>query len=259
MHHSLRLPAIMATLRSENSTSVDDLSATPSCPVGEPQCLVIDQLQALRTEVAELSEQVRTDTLTGLFNFRHLRLTLEQEMERTRRTDQPTAVIMVDLDHFKQVNDNWGHEVGNQALVATAESIRQTTRRLDIPCRYGGEEFTIILPSTDLLIALQVAERIRLRIEQTEILVDGVDIQLTASFGVDIYRSHQDETPEQFIQRADQCLYEAKQSGRNCVCHGSRGLRAASAVSNEERDLLGDFFGGDDDTSQDDDGCSIKE
>ncbi|MEE8057256.1 MAG: GGDEF domain-containing protein [Pseudomonadales bacterium] len=227
----------------------EDQSTPPLCPVGENQCLVIDQAIALRDEVVQLMEQVRTDTLTGLFNFRHLRLALEQEMERTRRTDQSTALIMVDLDYFKRVNDNWGHEVGNQALVSTAEVIRQTTRRPDIPCRYGGEEFTVILPSTDLITGIQVAERIRLKIEQTPVLADGRDIKLTASFGVDIFASHQDDTPEQLIRRVDQSLYRAKESGRNCVCHGVGDIRSGASMSHEERDLLAGFFG--DENSED--------
>ena len=217
---------------------------SPACPVGESQCGVIDQVVALRHEVAALAQQVRTDTLTGLYNFRHFRLTLEQEMERTRRSDQITALIMVDLDHFKKVNDNWGHEAGNQALVATADSLRRITRRLDIPCRYGGEEFAVILPSTDLITAVQVAERIRREIENTAVLIDGEDLGLTASLGVAIYRSVHDDSPEQLVSRADDCLYQAKQQGRNRVCHESQaGERSEAAVSREEREALSDFFG----------------
>ncbi len=225
-------------------TTAND-QAEPSCPVGERRCSVIDQVMALRDEVSQLTQQARTDTLTGLFNFRHLRITLEQEMERTRRTNQSTALIMIDLDHFKQVNDNWGHELGNRALISTAGVIRNNIRSLDIACRYGGEEFTVILPSIDLMSATQVAERIRIAVEQTEIITEGKDIGLTASLGVDIYTANQVDSPEQFIQRADQCLYQAKHSGRNQVCHGRSDIRSASAVSKEERDLLVDFFSND--------------
>ncbi|WP_101758143.1 GGDEF domain-containing protein [Oceanicoccus sp. KOV_DT_Chl] len=216
----------------------------PRCPVGESHCVVIDQVTALHSEIAHLAEQVRTDTLTGLYNFRHFRFTLEQEMERTRRTQQTTALIMVDLDYFKKVNDNWGHEGGNQALIATADVLRSCTRRLDIACRYGGEEFSIILPATDLITAMQVAERIREQVAATPVLIDGKTLQLTASLGVDIYTFMHDEAPEQFVDRADSCLYQAKQQGRNRVCHGGLDMGSAeSAVSREERELLSGFFG----------------
>lgn len=225
-------------------TTLLNPDSPPSCPVGEPYCVVIDQLLTLQQNVAQLTEQVRTDTLTGLFNFRHFRLSLEQEMERTRRTGQPTALVMVDLDHFKQVNDNWGHEVGNQALVSTAAIVRQLTRRLDIPCRYGGEEFAILLPTTNLITAIQVAERVRKEIEASSLMVDDKVISLTASLGVAIYQAADDFSSENFVQKADKCLYRAKHQGRNQVCHDEgEADRRDVAVSQEERDLLSGFFG----------------
>lgn len=226
------------------STSPDPAPlAPPICPVGEQQCDLIDELVNLRGEVQQLSEQVRIDTLTGLYNFRHFRQHLELEMERTRRSKQATVLIMLDLDFFKKVNDNYGHEVGNQALVATAEALRNSTRRLDIPCRYGGEEFAIILPATDLMTGILVAERVRTVIDEMPVLVDGKDINLSASLGVDVYCHFHDDTPEQWVRRADESLYEAKQSGRNKVCHGhSEVRRSDAAVSVEEREALSDFF-----------------
>ena len=185
------------------SSQPDQQVVAPPCPVGESHCVVIDQVVTLHHEVSQLAQQVRTDTLTGLYNFRHLRLSLEQEMERTRRSGQPTALIMIDLDHFKLVNDNWGHEVGNQALVSTAEVIRECIRRVDIPCRYGGEEFTLILPATDLMAAKLVAERVRSAIQAKPIIAEGKDIELTASLGLDIFHPLQEDTPEQLIRRAD--------------------------------------------------------
>ena len=228
--------------------SVDAISL-PECPVGEHHCQVIDEVAELREEVLQLSREVRTDPLTGLFNFRYLRQVLELEMERTRRSNQPTALLMVDLDHFKQINDRWGHEAGNSALISTAKLLRHMTRRLDIPCRYGGEEFAVVLPSTDMLTAIQVAERIRASIAAQPVVAGGVDISLTASLGVEVYYSSLEETAEQFVARADQCLYRAKQSGRNRVCHGGTTQRPDVAVSREEKEMLADIFvdnGGDD-------------
>jgi diguanylate cyclase (GGDEF)-like protein len=220
--------------------------AAPTCPVGEASCEIINQVISLQKELNQLTKEARTDPLTGLFNFRHFRACLEQEMERTRRTEQPTTLIIIDLDFFKRINDNWGHEVGNQALVAAAKAITRSIRNLDILCRYGGEEFTLILPATDLLVGLQVAERVRAAIESHHITVDNQTVQLTASLGVDIYNYQHDNTAEQFIARADKHLYQAKKSGRNCVRHGAVDLTLSEiTVSPEERSLLSDFFGDD--------------
>ncbi|MEH6557585.1 MAG: GGDEF domain-containing protein [Oceanicoccus sp.] len=228
----------------DHAKPILDPQSPPSCPVGERQCVVIDQLLTLQQDVALLAEQIRTDTLTELFNFRHFRLSIEQEMERTRRTGQPTALVMIDLDHFKQVNDNWGHEVGNQALVATAAVVRQLIRRLDIPCRYGGEEFAVILPTTNTMTAIQVAERVREKIQTSSLMVDKKPIPLTASLGVAVYQASDDFSPENFVQKADTCLYRAKRQGRNQVCYDDESTdRSDAAVSQEERDILSDFFG----------------
>ena len=217
--------------------------------MGEPHCVVIDQLIALQKQVVRLAQQARTDTLTGLFNFQHFRLAIEQEMERTRRTGQATALIMIDLDHFKRVNDNWGHEVGNQVLIATAATLRQYTRRLDIPCRYGGEEFAAILPSTDLLTATQVAERVREAIESTPVVVDEHAIRLTASLGVAVYQSAESIDPKTFIEKADQSLYRAKDQGRNQVCYEEVLAESSdTAISPEEHDILSGFFGDSEDS-----------
>lgn len=229
-----------------NSVNIEEehQQGIPSCPVGESACVVIDQTLALRKEIHELTEQINKDNLTGLYNFRHFRLTLEQEMERTRRTNQPTLLIMLDLDHFKKINDTWGHEAGNQALISTASELAKAVRRLDIACRYGGEEFALILPATDLLLGLQVAERVRANIEAIPLVFDGESIHITASLGVDLYRAKQNDTPEQFVARVDKYLYEAKQSGRNRVGHGIiDAAGSAASVSKEERDLLSGFFG----------------
>ena len=221
----------------------------PTCPVGERQCDVIDELMALRSENQSLSELVRTDTLTGLSNFRHFMQCLEQEMERSRRTLLPTGLIYIDLDFFKKVNDTWGHEVGNLALQQTASLMQACVRRIDIPCRYGGEEFAVILPSTDLMTSVQVAERIRESIENTPLAIEQQQLKLTASLGVDIYKGIGEEAPQSFIQRADSCLYRAKQEGRNQVCHADYDSQTTkSQVSHEEKDALFGLFGNPDDT-----------
>ena len=225
-------------------TDTSTPSSAPNCPVGEDSCNVIDELIALRREVAELTEQVHTDTLTGLNNYRHFTKALDTEMERTQRTGQATALVIVDLDYFKKVNDTWGHEVGNQALIQTAQLLRQATRKLDVPCRYGGEEFVIILPSTDLLTGTQVAERLRALIEASPLKVGEESITLTASLGIDVYIAGRQEKQEDFIKRVDALLYQAKETGRNRVCSGKReDIQSETHVSADEKDALFGLFG----------------
>lgn len=215
--------------------------AVPSCPVGEKSCPVADEVTILRLKLEELSNLVRTDTLTGIANYRHFLQGLEQEMERTQRTGQPTSLIMLDIDFFKKVNDCWGHEVGNQALIHIARLIVQTVRKLDIPCRYGGEEFAVILPDTELRACLPVAERIRQIIAATPLKIAQQNLQLTASLGIATYSTNQQTAAEELIQQADFYLYQAKESGRNRVCHPE--VPKIDAVTNEEKQVLSELFG----------------
>jgi diguanylate cyclase (GGDEF)-like protein len=192
---------------------------TCECPAGDENCPHYEELQRLREENQELAALVRTDELTGLFNFRYFLQAVELEMERSRRSDQPTTLIMMDIDHFKEVNDLHGHEVGNRTLAHVAKILRNAIRRLDIPCRYGGEEFALILPDTPLSAGVLFANRLRHLIENASFEVDGAPIRLTASFGVDVYRKDDQSTAREFIDRADSLLYEAKTEGRNKVRH----------------------------------------
>ncbi|MCK5912666.1 MAG: GGDEF domain-containing protein, partial [Desulfuromusa sp.] len=151
----------------------------PICPVCETDCGIIGEVAELRQKLEELSTLVRTDTLTGIANYRYFLQALEQEIERTRRSGQPTSLIMLDIDFFKKVNDRWGHEVGNQALVHLSRLLQKIVRKLDIPCRYGGEEFAIILPDTNLAACLPVAERIRQEIHMSPLDISGQPLFLT--------------------------------------------------------------------------------
>ena len=198
--------------------SIADRSAV-TCPAGDDNCPNLEEVRKLRDEVKQLAALVRTDELTGLFNFRYFTQALSLEMERTRRSGQPTCLIMCDLDHFKDINDLHGHEVGNMVLTHVANLIRKTIRRLDIPCRYGGEEFALILPDTTLRQGVRFANRLRLIIENSPTRSDGDLLSVEASFGVDVYAQGEELTEKDFIERVDGYLYAAKQSGRNEVCH----------------------------------------
>jgi diguanylate cyclase (GGDEF)-like protein len=212
------------------------------------QCQLEPKLHALAAEVEQLTDLVSKDTLTGLSNYRHFTNIVKQEMERSRRTGQPTSLIIIDVDHFKKVNDNWGHEVGNVALKLISSCIVKSIRQLDIACRYGGEEFVVIFPSTDTATSIRVAERIRAAIENTPLIInldDGpepIQHTLTVSIGVSIYPGKLDNDDwHKLVERADNKLYEAKLNGRNQVCFGKTDAKLQQ-VSENERAALFDIF-----------------
>ncbi len=210
-----------------------------TCPAGDDKCPHLPEVERLREEVKQLEELVRTDGLTDLHNFRYFNQALSLEMERTRRSGQPTCLIMCDLDHFKDINDIHGHEAGNAVLRHVAGLIRKTIRRLDIPCRYGGEEFALILPDTNLRHGVRFANRLRLIIENSPIKATaGLLLGIEASFGVDVYQRGDQLSEKQFVERVDGLLYQAKQEGRNRVCHSP--LKSDEGVTTQERDALFD-------------------
>lgn len=211
------------------------------CPVGETNCSILNEVAELRQNLTELAKLVRTDSLTGIANYHYFYQALEQEIERTQRSGQPTSLIMLDIDFFKKVNDHWGHEIGNQALIHLARLLQKIVRKLDIPCRYGGEEFAIILPDTTLAACLPVAERIREGIEKSPLDIDGQPLRMTVSLGISTYMDKQETTVEELVKQADQYLYQAKESGRNRVCHAK--LPSVDIVTTEEKQALSKLFG----------------
>lgn len=172
-----------------------------------------DLKQALR----ELGEQVITDPLTRLNNRRYLWDFLGRDLIRARRAVLPVAAILFDIDYFKRFNDTWGHEAGDLILKSVADVIRQNVRGSDIACRYGGEEFIVILSEATRTVAIQRAETIRRDIERMELLFGEKPLdRVTASFGVALYPTHADNA-EALVRAADDALYQAKESGRNRV------------------------------------------
>lgn len=210
-----------------------------TCPLERENCPLLEEVRRLREECSRLRERSQTDDLTGLFNLGFLRNALEGEMERTRRTGLPTGFIMADLDHFKRVNDTFGHEEGNKALKWFGKVLRATLRRIDIPCRYGGEEFAVVLPGTLLTEAVRTAERLRVALTKSDLDLGGRPVRITASFGVDAYEGKAELSAGAFIARTDRFLLEAKAKGRDRIC--SRGLpegRRHAGLTKEERDAL---------------------
>ncbi len=213
-------------------------SVSEHCPRGEDICPIYNEIIELKRSVKKLSEQVLTDSLTGLFNKRHLIATLETEMERTCRSHQPTSLIMLDVDHFKPFNDKHGHIAGDKVLHHVSLIIKNAIRKIDVACRYGGEEFSIILPSTPLVTATHVAERVRETIEGFQLNLDDCNLNITVSLGISCYTHNQHSNVEDLINRADQQLYKAKHQGRNRACVEVIQPEKPSTISEDERSIL---------------------
>jgi two-component system cell cycle response regulator len=171
----------------------------------------------LRHRLAESVELAVTDSLTGLHNRRYMEGHLKTLVAEAIRTGRGLSMLVVDIDHFKGVNDTYGHDVGDLVLKEFAIRLKRNTRGIDLACRLGGEEFVIIMPDTDLVRAYQVGERMRACVAADEFLISGDrSIRVTASVGIGTLESESD-TPETLFKRADNALFTAKRRGRNRV------------------------------------------
>jgi diguanylate cyclase (GGDEF)-like protein len=180
------------------------------------------ELNIALQELEEVNQVLKTkstlDELTGLFNRRFYDEKILAEYRRSRRNLTPLSIVVIDIDHFKQVNDSYGHLAGDQCLVAVAAKIKGSLQRSsDISCRYGGEEFCLILPETDSQGAMSLAEEVRKDIELQTIRYENFEIALTISCGVSTYTQQKNIQAEQIFAAADKALYQAKKMGRNQV------------------------------------------
>ena len=174
----------------------------------------------LRTELEESVDLSTKDGLTGVFNRRYFDIHVRQMVQKSQETKKPICIMMFDMDHFKQVNDTYGHPAGDAVLKTLATVLKSSFRITDLITRYGGEEFIVLLNNIDLQTCLQVAEKTRSLIEATEFAIPaevGI-IHKTTSIGVVEY--HQGDTVEEFVSKVDKALYEAKETGRNKVIAG---------------------------------------
>lgn len=163
------------------------------------------------------------DTKTGLYLHHYFMGRLHEEIQSYDRYHERFSLVMMDLDHFKRVNDTYGHAAGDAVLEQAGKAILDFVRGCDLPCRFGGEEFAVILPATDESGASHFAERLRIAVEQRAFLYKGQRIPVTASFGVAEYSEK--KTAEELVEQADKALYLAKEGGRNQVCSYSDYLR----------------------------------
>ncbi|MEW5912902.1 MAG: diguanylate cyclase [Thermodesulfobacteriota bacterium] len=180
-------------------------------------------VRALRESEARYREMAITDPLTGLHNRRHFFSLAQKEMARALRYGLQIACIMLDLDHFKAVNDTHGHDAGDRVLAMTAHLLKNSLRSVDIAARYGGEEFVVLLPESGRAGAMILAERIRRDLAASQVTINGKNISVTASLGVSHQAPDGEKTAnmqhkvEDLVKAADEALYKAKKAGRNQV------------------------------------------
>ena len=220
--NDLRLGDARALLEHGGNSPLPELEASPTAYVQQ----VIDGL-------CELSLK---DPLTGLANRRHFHAVLERAIDVVARSGEPALLLMVDIDHFKSINDTHGHLAGDQVLQAVAKSLAGCIRPMDTVARYGGEEFAVVLPNCLVSVGQAVAERIRQTIESLTMMVGQVAcVRATISIGGAYAPEWVRSTATLWIERADSLLYRAKSEGRNRVCIDHQQVIAVSA---EEKNLL---------------------
>jgi two-component system cell cycle response regulator len=172
----------------------------------------------LRQNLDHSLELAVTDQLTGLHNRRYMAGQLDSLVKRAGLGGDPVAALLIDIDHFKKINDGFGHDVGDEVLREFALRLASNVRAIDLPCRYGGEEFTVIMPDTQLADALRIAERIRMHVSGSPFRVAHGSELLTVTISIGVSAtSGAGDTPETLLKRADEAVYEAKKSGRNAV------------------------------------------
>ncbi len=194
------------TLRQNDKVHISPTTIFKFSMADEDEKVAIDELYELGVH----------DPLTGAYNKRYLIERLKEEISHSKRFKVPLSLVMIDIDHFKEINDTHGHLAGDYVLIKTAELLNSMCRKEDVLARYGGEEFLMVLRNTDEEGALVQAERIRKEIARTSIISEGIKIDITISLGVtSIQESLECEDFQKFIKEADQSLYHSKQQGRN--------------------------------------------
>ncbi|MCU0714303.1 MAG: GGDEF domain-containing protein [Pirellula sp.] len=198
-----------------NQSPFNPQTVWPVSTTGLASCLALSELRRRRAEkkVNVLQAESTTDPLTGVGNRRWLDIEIKQRVAQLRRQNAPFSTLLVDIDHFKAINDRLGHDAGDAVLVAVAKELRNTLRDMDVICRIGGEEFVIVLPGTNADAAALASERLRTAIESASFPFHNKIIPVTVSIGVTAACAS--DTKETMLKRADEALYAAKRSGRN--------------------------------------------
>jgi diguanylate cyclase (GGDEF)-like protein len=206
--------------------------------VVDPAEDLLERLAALERENRQLKSLSLSDDLTGLYNKRFFTIQLEIEMARAQRTGQPCCLMMIDFDNFKEINDRLGHDEGDRFLIQMGGLIREKLRPTDFVCRYGGDEFAVIMPATALLDGIGIARRLQ---EFTAHFTWKMAIRVSASFGMAAFEPSNPLNAEEFFKQADSELYRAKKAGKNCISYPARAstqARQRDAVARDEREAL---------------------
>lgn len=182
----------------------------------ESELALKQQLEEISGLQAQLREQADRDPLTGLYNRRYFDASLARELARCQREDLPLSLVMIDIDHFKKINDQHGHQAGDMVLRTLADLLQHQVRASDIACRYGGEEFLVLLPSAPPEVARQRVDEWRQAFAAQRVVAGGIAVRASLSAGV-AGVPHHALAPEALLRRADEALYRAKSAGRDCV------------------------------------------
>ena len=224
------VPVVLLTARSDPDSRVEGLRIGADDYIAKPfderellaRVEAMLRIKRLHDEVNSAKERLARlavmDELTGLYNVRYLHQRLTEEWKRAERHREPLSVAMLDVDHFKQVNDRYGHDAGDAVLREVGVRLKSSVREMDVVTRYGGEEFAIILPTTHLAGALVVAQRVGHAIADRAFDVGGQSIRITASIGLALFPSRGVSTKETLLRSADRALYRAKSEGRDRIC-----------------------------------------
>ncbi len=230
MHADGFLPVMLLTARSDTDSRVAGLRIGAddyvSKPFDEREMLArvhnLLRLKRLHDHINDSKERLAAlavqDELTGLYNYRYLHTRLQEEFKRAERYREPLSCVMVDVDHFKRINDRFGHDAGDEALRELSVRLRRAVREVDVVARYGGEEFLLVLPSTNFSGALAVAERVWRSVTQDAFTFGGQVERVSVSIGVAVYPSRDIKSKDQLIKAADRALYQAKHEGRDRIC-----------------------------------------
>jgi diguanylate cyclase (GGDEF)-like protein len=224
------LPIVLLTARNDADSRVSGLRIGAddyvSKPFDERELLArinnLLRLKRLHDQISEAKERLATlavqDELTGLYNYRYLQTRLNEEFKRAERYREPLSCVMIDVDHFKRINDRFGHDAGDRTLREVSARLLKAVREIDVVARYGGEEFLLVLPSTNFSGALSVAERVWRAIGSDAFALPDSTERVTASVGVAVYPSRDIRTKDQLVKAADRALYQAKHEGRDRIC-----------------------------------------
>jgi diguanylate cyclase (GGDEF)-like protein len=224
------LPVVLLTSRNDIESRIEGLRIGADDYLGKPfderELLVrVENLLRFKRAHDELSASKRRlealsirDELTGVYNYRYLHTRLGEELKRAQRYRQPLACALVDIDHFRAINDEHGHDLGDQVLREVAARISGALREVDVVARYGGEEFLLVLPNTHFAGALTVADRIWRTVGQKAVLIGERRLRITVSVGVSLFPSRDIKNKDQLLKAADEAVSRAKHEGRDRIC-----------------------------------------